>query len=173
MKNTVKSYIAYVAILLSSMLNTSCSDSDKEECDVLIQPTEVPVCFIVRDNEGNNLLDPAFEGNILDRNIEVTYEGAPYSLQLSEYPFDLMLGLYTGKIEVGMDIIPGIMFWYLYMEGDCVSHRFSINWGDGVTDEVKIDYYYTLVKCEPVPHMKTYLNGKLYSDNSLIINMIK
>lgn len=173
MKNTVKSYMAYAAILLSSLLITSCSDSDNNECGVIVQPNEVPVCFIVKDSEGNNLLDPAFEGNILGRNIEVTYEDAQYALHLSEYPTDRRLGLYTGKIEAGMDKIPGIMFWYFHVKPDRGSHHFSINWGDEVTDEVKIDYYYTVANCEPVYHRITYLNGKLHSDNSFIINIIK
>lgn len=173
MKNNVISFMAYMAILINPLLISSCSDSDDNEGGVIVQPAEVPVCFIVKDSKSNNLLDPEFEGNILDHNIEVTYEGAQYALQLSEYPIDRMFGLYTGEIEVGMDKIPGIMFWYFHVNPDRGNHHFSINWGDGVTDEIKIDYYYTVANGKPVYHRITYLNGKLHSDNSFIINIIK
>ena len=132
------------------------------------------MCFIVKDTEGNNLLDPLYGGNILDRDIEVEYGGERYALELSEYPNDnTMFGLYTGRVEDGMDEIPCIMFWYFYVSKDRGSHVFSIDWGDGTTDEIKIDYYYKVEDCEPVIYQKAYLNGVLHSDDSFIINIVK
>lgn len=168
MKSRIFSYI--FIMLFGFIFIVSCNNG---ECDVVVQPRETPVCFIVTDNEGNNLLDPLYDGNILDRNIMVEYEGEQYSLELSEYPNDGKFGLYTGKIDIGTDKMQGIKFWYFYVSKNKGSHDFSISWGDGTADEVKIDYYYKVVDCEPVIYMRAYLDGELHSDNSFIINLVK
>lgn len=142
-------------------------------CAVMIDPAPVPVCFIVKDADGNNLLDPAYEGNILGNDIAVTYREEEYPLAMSEPTGDQM-GLYTGA--VGADKIPGLMFGPFYIREDRGGDAFSINWGDGnPSEEVKFDFYYTVTAgtCSVKGHRKIYLNDKLMSNNSLTVTLVK
>lgn len=157
--------VAAVICISSGMV--SCSGL----CDVDINPAPTPVCFIVKDGDGNNLLDADFEGNILDDGIEVTFLGKKYPLILSEYDYSDGMGLHTGKI--GPDNTPGIMFWYFFVARDSGGSQFTINWGDGISDEVKFDFYYTVVWCKPKSHQKIYMNGIVQSENSLTITIVK
>lgn len=53
---------------------TSCGDDDEPLIDV------APVKFTIEivDAQGNNLLDPEFAGNILDKGLEMEYNGETY-----------------------------------------------------------------------------------------------
>lgn len=155
----------FLFLILLSICMLGC-----DECDVDVDPAATPVCFIVKDMEGNNLLDPQFEGNILNTGIEVTHNGEKYPLILSESNYR-EYGLYTGKI--GEDEIPGILFCYFYINRDKGGDKFSISWNDGITDTIKFDYYYTVKNCDTVSHIRIYLNDKLQSTESLTVTIIK
>ncbi len=147
--------------------NLSCNSF----CNVDVDPAPVPVCFIVTDIDGNNLLDPAFTGNILGNKIEITYNQQKYPLVLEEYDYSIGgMGLHTGKVGGN---VPGIMFCYFYAGRDSGGGEFIIDWGDGTSGHVKFDLYYNVVWCEPVSHMKIYYNGEAKSNNSLTITLVK
>jgi hypothetical protein len=125
----------------------------------------------VKDVDGNNLLDPEFEGNILGNRIEVTHNQGKYPLILSEYAYG-EYGLHTGGI--GDDETPGILFWFFYIGKDSGGDEFTIDWGDGTSGFVKFDYYYTLdFFCNITNHENIYYNGEAKSNNSLIISLVK
>ena len=50
---------------------------------------------------------------------------------------------------------------------------FTIHWGDGTKDVVKFDLYITWKKQDPTIHKKLYLNGKEYSEDSFLIEIVK
>ena len=156
-------------IIYGCILTTSCDEGN--ECSVDIDPAPTPICFIVKDADGNNLLDNKFEGNIIDNGISVTYNGGNYPLTLSEYDPYGERGLYIG--EIGADKIPGLLFGFFYIGKDRGESEFIINWGNGTSDNVKFQYYYNVVRCNPEAHRKIYLNRTLQSGNSLTATIIK
>ncbi len=156
--------------LFCGMAVTSCKD---DGCKALVDGYE-PVSFVIKDIDGNNLLDPRFAGNILDNDIEVTSGQNRYPLIMAEYgSVDLGTGLYVG--ETGADNIPVIMFWGCYAVEEREGHyeEFSIDWGDGTADRVRAYYTYTIDDCEVVMRQRTYLNGNLNSGNSLTVTIVK
>lgn len=148
---------------------------DNNPCNVNIDPAPTPVCIIVEDAAGNNLLDADYEGNILGNDIYIPYLGTDYHLVLSAYTPDqddiMYTGLHTGAI--GTDEVPGMLFWYFYADDTDRETGFTINWGDGTLSAIKFSYYYTVVNCAPVYHRKIYLDGVLQSEDSLTVTIVK
>ena len=66
----------YAKLLL--MLMAACSIlqfvgcEKQDEVQVLVDTNPTPVYFVVKDAEGNNLLDVDYDGNILNNDIEIT-----------------------------------------------------------------------------------------------------
>ena len=61
-----------------------CEKADNEP-NVLVETNPTPVFFIVKDTEGNNLLDADYDGNILNNDITITENnGAIYSITTAE-----------------------------------------------------------------------------------------
>lgn len=160
-----------ITLLTTAILYCILSVSCGKVCSVDIDPAPVPVCFIVKDAVGNNLLDPAFDGNILGNKIEITHHQQKYPLVLEEYDyFTGEMGLYMGKVDGD---VPGILFWFFYVSRNSGGDEFMIDWGDGTSGLVQFDFYYKSVICEPVSYRKIYYNGEAKSNNSLTITLIK
>lgn len=142
------------------------------------------VSIDVHNANGDNLLDPDFENNILDNNIHIDYGGEAYPVneRIDEYYtraikphwYGLVLdshpGYGSGKLLFGE-------FGTTNAPGGYHGETFSIHWGDGTSDRVSFDLYITWQgrgnKRVPTVHKKLWLNGELQSDNSLLVEIVK
>lgn len=153
-------------LLIPAMCLTACDiDLDLDRgCDAIWDFTPMDITFSVADAEGNDLLDPDSELNILDK-ITVRYNGKEYSVgELDGNPGTRAYmphweGLYTrySKREG---------CWLLYFgefSPDFGNHRndkLTIDWGNGTKDQILFDFYVTWKKCDPIVHRKFLVNGK-------------
>ena len=170
-------------VLLLTVIMLSFVSCDKEVKKYRYENTSGSVLIYVKDANGNNLLDPDFEGNILNTDIYAEYKKEIYSVY--NHPF------YFPRTRVAD---PPHWWGLVYMLpdgserlhfGDFITTRdrefhgetFTINWGDGTSDEIKFDLYVAWEGeehySEPIDVRKIWLNGELQSDNSLWIEIVK
>jgi hypothetical protein len=136
------------------------------------------VCFFVRNANGDNLLDPAFEGNILENEISVDYKGETYTLNSDTNPstranMEIWRGLRVEPYSSLIDETPVLKFGEFRTTSGSGSYHgetFTISWGDGTSDEVAFDLY---IKGSHNVQQKIWLNGALKSENSLNIEIVK
>lgn len=131
------------------------------------------VGFVVSDSEGNNLLSPDTPGNLLDQGLYVTYRGEKFELQqeeLSRYLPPRTLGLRYRELETKQTVL---YFGEFTPTRNYMGESFVIHWGDGTQDKIEFDLYITWNKKDPTVHKVVYMNGRMYSDQSLGIEIIK
>jgi hypothetical protein len=172
----------FMICIISAVLLVGCKDVIYPIWD--FAPSNISL--IVRDSPlagSNNLLDPDFEGNILDNRIVVTYNGDSYPLVRPDAQtrailtrwYGLRVGYYYGYY--GDDGTLALLFGEFQTESHNKSHpeTFTIDWGDGTSDEVKFDLYVTFAKKgkESTIHRKIWLNGVLQSENALSVQIVK
>ncbi len=117
------------------------------------------------DKEGvGSLLDPDYAENILNDNVTVEYDGQTYEMVVldtrANAPRWQGLRVRNENLKFG-EFSP---------EADYRGETFIIHWGDGTSDEVKFDLY---VKGRKNVVQRIWLNGKLASDNSLVVRIVK
>jgi hypothetical protein len=135
------------------------------------------VCCFVRNADGENLLDPATEGNILDNEITVDYNGETYGMNGNagtRASHEVWYGLRVEPYNDFSDDTPVLKFGeFRSTSHDSGSYRgetLTINWGDGTSDEIKFDLY---VKGSHNVKQKIWLNGELQSEDSLEVTIVK
>lgn len=82
----MKKYIYFLILLITSFGVVSCDDgSDGPEDGMIwdIYPTGVHIILV--DNDGNNLLDPAVEGNWVGEEMVITNDGTSYYIDWEFY----------------------------------------------------------------------------------------
>jgi hypothetical protein len=133
--------------------------------------------FLVTDNNGNNLLDPDFAGNILDNHITVTYKGKVYErlpmggTTRENAPRELALR--TERWDY-LQSQPLLTFGEFSPTENYKDEHFKVDWGDGTTDNVAFDIYITWRGEEPTVHRTYYLNGEeLYENQMSPIRIVK
>lgn len=107
------------------------------------------LCIAVADNDGNNLVDPNYEGNILDNEIVLTYHGESFLLKAFDemrYPLQNKWFWYRNDITFWENCVYNYQY-VLNIESwgaknnnrgdECV-----IDWGDGTQTVFTIDYYF-------------------------------
>lgn len=108
----------------------------------------------VVDAEGNNLLDPATEGNILDRPVKAMYNGRTYLMngerdgEKTRVNLSQWAGLFVSPFP-SEDKPP--VLWFGEFEG-ATTHKgvtFTIDWADGTTTDVKFDHIVEWVPWSP------------------------
>lgn len=101
--------------------------------------------FYVTDQDGNNLLDPAFSGNILNQDITMEYNNTIYPridndiefypieeepTKASYHPFNgLMTNTVNNTLKIG----------YFNQSTDYEQASFTIDWGNGSKDVITFD----------------------------------
>lgn len=167
MKNLFK--IALFAVV--AIVTTAC-DNEEERGLMVWDFVNYAVEFAVEfAKTGEDLLDPATEGNILEQEIKVIYNG-------TEYPRWTKAGLGAWFIE---DItstrynmpMPFALRWgwsnsaysYLVAFGefdptqDFHQESFIIDWGDGTQNEIVLDCYITWKGNDPTVHTTLWVDG--------------
>lgn len=134
-----------------------------ENCDVLRDYTCYNIRFLITDADGNNMMDPEFEGNILDNGVYAEYNGENYHL-MTELPqtraeMPHWWGLSSSLIFSPTQPVK-MLFGEFSPTSDYRGETFTIHWGDGTSDVVKFDMYITGTDCEPTVHRKLWFNGE-------------
>ena len=158
----MKKLIFLFCVALMPALVTGCSDKDSDEqCpDVLRDYVTVSIAVLVVDADGNNLLDPGFEGNILEDDISV--KSGSHTYKLNEKEEEARPTRATMPKWYGLRTIERSGVYYLAIGEYGIGSRETLiyDWGDGTTDEVRFAYYATPGEgCDPEVHAESYLNG--------------
>ncbi len=152
-------------LLIPAMCLTACDiNLIDPDCDKIWDFTPMNITFSVSDDDGNDLLDPESELNILDR-ITVQYNGGEYSVgEFDGSPntrayMPRWEGLYTRYSEYEGR-------WLLHFGefspdfGDHHNDKMTIDWGNGTKDQISFDFYVTYKRCDPTVHRRFRVNGK-------------
>lgn len=119
---------------LSSIIFTSCEESGNYIYD--IPPFDINI--IIENSNGNNLLDPEYEGNIID-NLTLTYNDEVYKIDTEDFDIStralpsIFHGLRLLRDDNGRHFIT---FGNFDGETDFNNEKISISYGKGKNDEV-------------------------------------
>ncbi len=151
-------------LLVPVMFLTACEINLNPGCDEIWDFNPMDITFSAVDADGNDLLDPDSDLNILD-GITVKYKGQVYTIgEPDEGPgtrayHPRWQGLYVWHPEGdGCHLLSFGEF-----SPDFGNHRndkLTIDWGNGTKDEITFDFYVTWKRCDPVVHRKFLVNGK-------------
>lgn len=154
----MRKYITFLSLTLLFFLS-SCS---KEE-DIIwdIQPLFFQVEVV--DQLGNNLMDPAHEKNLLNSGITATFMGKTYELHaVDDTPqtrayLPIFYGLvyqqdYTGKYILFFGELDGTKSYK--------NETLVIDWKDGTTSELKVDYRFKWKGNKPKIKEKIWYKGE-------------
>ncbi len=129
--------------------------------------------FAVTSEDGKDLLDPAVEGNIMANGIKVLYNDTVYEVQECANLHDLSglnsrasfvhpLALRYGRY-IGIDGKPETTYRLSFGEFDPTlnfkNEKFTIDWGDGTTNEVDFDAMVEWKGWEPLVTINVRLDG--------------
>lgn len=148
-------------LVFAIILFVACDDDDNNGRSGIWDMAPINVTLYVEDAEGNDLLNPKNENNILDRGIKAIYGGK--TLGLNEKPAETKYylphfnGLTTREHE-GKTILEFGEF----NGADSQEVEFVIDWGEDDTDKISFihKYDYDHKKDRPITETKFFLNGK-------------
>ena len=129
----------FISLFLCLPLLSSCSEDNNGEDDLIIWDfAPINFYFIVQDAEGNDLLNPLTEGNILNQDIKAIYQGKEYKLDEPVQPdtkayLATMYGLRFVEEEDGHCLL---YFGELQGEDTYEDETITLDWGNGTTDVI-------------------------------------
>ncbi|WP_280749285.1 hypothetical protein [Parabacteroides sp. PF5-9] len=133
--------------------------------------TNYSIALDIVDKQGNSLVDPDVEGSIWSKNFVVKYGTKEFNNLLKTrllLPEELGLRLFYDK-----DLERTLLTFGEFDPFNYKGETFTIDWGDDTKDEIMFDLYMTWKKYDPIIHKSIYLNGDLYSDQSLFVRIVK
>ena len=161
-------------LLIAALAFAACENGDKT-----ILPVEYEdycaVTIAVENSNGDNLFDLFFDDHILKNDIYIDYNDEIFPLynalkptrDVGPPPFEFTYNFYDKLLQLG---------WF-YSNRGFHGESFTINWGDGTSDEVKFDLYVTWEGKEyyskPTIYKKIWLNGELQSYTQLTVEIVK
>lgn len=163
--------LSSILITAFAILFSGCG-SGNNHCDMIWDLITPDVCIIVTNADGENLLDPDVEGNILNSGIKVEYNDETYPI--TSRTRETLAMWYGLRVEAYAfnDDTPALKFGEFSTDG-YHGETFTIDWGNGKTSEVKFDLYVTWKKCRPIVHQRVWLDGTLMSGNSLTMKITR
>ena len=130
--------------------------------DLIWDIAPVDISFKVCDAAGNDLLNPATEGAILEQDIQVIFNDISYprdvDMSNTRYYLAVLSGLKTAKIDN-----QNVLTFGEFSGDENQSKTFTVDWGDGTTDEIKFDHEFEMKRNKPKRHTTIYLNGEKVS----------
>ncbi len=132
------------------------------------------ISIVIRDEGGNNVLD-------LSKNIKIVYDGKTYVMENPEQPTraEIVKPEWKGLRWNG-SLGDNAMLLFGEFSADTKNYRgetFTINWGDGTSDEITFDLYVTVEgkgrKAKAVVHQATWVNGEPNSGSSLAVKITR
>lgn len=158
-------------LLVFIVLFVSCSKNDD---DYIIWDFFNPsVEFVVVDADGNDLLNPYSDKNIISNWITLKHNGITYEYgPSSKATMPKMLGI---RLEYSKSIGKWVLAFGEFAPdtNTNIDQEFIIDWGDGTKDNIKFDLYTTWKNNEPTVHKKIWLNDELYSEESFLVKLEK
>ena len=111
--------------------------------------------MFVKNAAGENMLDPAVDGNILGNDICVEYDGEiwPVSTQSTRASgTPPWYGLRIEPLNPYREGSPSVLKFGMFPTGNggCYGEEFTIDWGDGTTNKVKFDCYVVFGFISPI-----------------------
>ncbi len=140
--------------------------------DLIWDISPVNISFKVCDEAGNDLLDSATEGNILENDIKVIYDDISYprdvDMRKTRYYSATLSGLKTAELDDH-----NVLTFGEFDGASNYSKTFTVDWGDGTTDEIKFDNQFKMKRNKPKKNTDIYLNSKKVSGLFTIIKSKK
>lgn len=133
----------FLAIYILALFLISC---EKDNSPGWVGTTRA-ICIEVLDNEGNNLINPEFEGNILSKGLTITIDGKKHYLRrwmpqsddefleiyIRDYPFTAIYSEFYGKHI--LRICNGYTLWSKKRHYE---EEVTLDWDDGTTTTFKV-----------------------------------
>lgn len=178
----MKRPIFAAAIVLAALL-TGCGKFFSADAVDMNYEYSRSVGIMVRNEAGEDLLDPAVKDNILANKITVEYYGAVHHLvddcgwlHFSAGPY-LTVGPYSE--DDARRVLRFGSFRDTYSGEE--DRKFTIDWGDGTSDEVRFHYTVSFQEVEEDGklfnkaywHYSIWVNGVLASSDSLTAEILK
>ena len=157
-------------------LLAACDDESEPVDDMIWDFACYEMRIEVVDEAGNDLLNPATAGNILDDSVRVVYGGVSYSrdtnLIQTRYLPPAPLALRYYKVETTGQY--RMAFGEFTPTDDHENDAFTIEWGDGTADKVAFDCYISWDgDNQPTVHKKIYLNGEPMAGEDYLVRIVR
>ena len=160
------------SILLCLPLFSSCSEDNNGGDDLIWDFAPINFYMTVQDAEGNDLLSPTTEGNILNQDIKAIYKGKEYKLNELALPntkayLAILYGLHIVETEEGRCLL---CFGELQGEDTYEDETITLDWGNGTTDVITFSSRLTWKSPEdPEFNRHFYLNGVEQKSSSFVL----
>lgn len=166
MKEIFSTVFAFVLVILLG----SCSDGPQK--GMIWDFVNYDVSFEMTDADGNDLLDPANPANILGNPVTVTFQGKKYTAESDTRA----IAPRSWALRHGMSEKSGrytLNFGEFSPEASYKGEKFTIDWGNGNSDEVSLDLFITWKRHNPTVHKALYLNGQKQADDKFLVPVFK
>lgn len=153
----MKKYLFFLITSVLMLLCNSCK-SDNEVNPVWVVP---PISMVLYATDGtNNLFDPKFEGNIINK-VSITYKEKEYFYNTDSDTSTINLRLANWK-DSGDDLIDFSYLIFGYLDGakNYNNETFIINWPDGSKDTFKYSSSCVYKNNYPYVEASIYLNDE-------------
>ena len=161
-----------IGFLLCLPLFSSCSEDNNGGDDIIWDFAPINFYMTVQDAEGNDLLSPTTEGNILNQDIKAIYQGKEYKLNELALPdtkayLATLYGLHVVETEDGRSLL---CFGELQGDDTYEDETITLDWGDGTRDIITFSSRLTWNSPEdPEFDRHFYLNGVEQESSSFVL----
>lgn len=160
----MKKYLFFLITSALMLLSSSCDKSNYEEPDNFTWEV-IPINLYIHATDGtNNLLDPNYEGNIIEK-VSVTYNGTSYSYKpqtkaniLIPYINDLFIIEYKQTVDGKEDYY--LMFGTFRGNMKFENTPIIISWPDGTKDTITLTRFVEYKNNRPELKEEILLNGE-------------
>lgn len=170
---TMKSFFLF---LLLALCFSSCSDGDGPEPGMIWDIAPYNILITVADAEGNDLLDPEAENNLVGNVITATFEGKTYEMEVDT---NSVAGSVSGRAI--LPVFHGLVLHkqtdgpYMLTFGEFAGDTnldatdVTIDWGEGLPqDVITVSHRFWWKNHEPQQETTVLLNG-VKTDNKVHI----
>ena len=177
----MKRVVLLMTVLALSLVCLSSCQKGKGKELVLYDFVPSYIEIAVVDGNGNNLIDPAYDGNILGNVLQLEYDGKTYELQKDD---SRHYGDNAEDSDISTRAILGVKFrglmtntkdntlkiGYFDQDVDRAYEEYCILWGDGTASKIGYEQNMEWVYDEkedsekPVFHARYWLDGKEITD---------
>lgn len=168
--------IRFLLLPLVSSLFVSCdADRGGPNDGVIWDFMCYDVSIEVRDEQGNDLFDPKYERNILGNKIKVEYQGKTYVMGEETKTKYNMPSPLAAKAEYNDYAKKNFFCFGEFTPCDeFKNEKFTIDWGNGLRDEVEFDLYITWKRGDPTVHKRVSVNGvKVESEDPFQLKIVR
>ena len=161
-----------IGFVLCQALFSSCSENEENPDDIIWDFAPINFTLSVQDEQGNDLLNPQTEGNILNQDIKAIYQEKTYRMDELAMPVTkaymaILYGLRHVEAEDGRWLL---RFGELQGERTYDNETITLDWGDGTSDVITFSSRLTWNSPEdPEFDRHFYLNGVKQESSSFVL----